>query len=155
MNLEKAEQFAIEKMKQYNLLPKWQFKFDRATVRFGQCQHTRRVISISKGLVEANEFEEVKDVILHEIAHALVGSRQGHNHNWKNMAKELGCNAQTYYGAEVTACTSGTIWIATCPECGKETERRRRNRTRACRMCCNKYAGGLYDSTYRFNWRKK
>ena len=36
---------------------------------------------------------EIKNTILHEIAHALVGSQHGHSQIWRKKAREIGCDA--------------------------------------------------------------
>ena len=38
--------------------------------------------------------EEVKNTLLHEIAHALVGPGHRHNRVWRQKAREIGCDAK-------------------------------------------------------------
>jgi hypothetical protein len=59
-------------MREHQLLPKWSFQFDSAKLAFGKCNFTDRVISLSRHLVELNNEAEVRDTVLHEIAHALA-----------------------------------------------------------------------------------
>ena len=70
MELADAESLALELMRQHGLLPRWKFKFDRAIRRFGCCNEGKRLISLSARLTELNSEYEVRDTILHEIAHA-------------------------------------------------------------------------------------
>ena len=51
----------------------YSFKFDNAKRRFGQCSYTDKRISLSKPLASNNldNFFQINDTILHEIAHAL------------------------------------------------------------------------------------
>ena len=51
----------------------YRFKFDNAKRRFGQCSYTNKRISLSKPLSSNNldNFFQINDTILHEIAHAL------------------------------------------------------------------------------------
>ena len=90
----------------------WTFKMDRATVRLGLCQFGPKVISLGAVYVESADEAAVRDIILHEIAHALVGAfalkpngavvrdRQrravttGHGWQWKVKAREIGCSGQ-------------------------------------------------------------
>ena len=51
---------------------------------------------LSKVFIEANEESEVKDLILHEIAHALVGCQHGHDHVWKAKCVEIGARPEQY-----------------------------------------------------------
>lgn len=39
---------------------------------------------------------QIKETILHEIAHAIVGPENGHNKIWKEKAKELGVRPSRY-----------------------------------------------------------
>ena len=59
----------------------WSVVLDRAKTRAGVCRADRREIGLSAPLTALHSPEEVRDTILHEIAHALVGpqprSRRG------------------------------------------------------------------------------
>ena len=57
-------------------------------------------IGITKKLANINTFEESQDVILHEIAHALVGRGHGHNEEWRNKCIEIGAKPEQYYQPE-------------------------------------------------------
>lgn len=72
----------------------WAFKFDSAKRRFGLCSHRNRTISLSGYMTELADRAMVKEVLLHEIAHALVGAGNGHNSVWRNKYMELGGNGQ-------------------------------------------------------------
>jgi len=67
----------------------WKFKWDRATRRFGCCHHQRKIISLSLPLTRLNPETQVRDTLLHEIAHALTPG-QGHNRHWKKKCVEVG-----------------------------------------------------------------
>ena len=90
----------------------WTFKMDRALSRLGLCQFGPKVISLGGAYVESAEAAAVRDTVLHEIAHALVGAfvltptgsvvrdRQGratkigHGWQWKIKAREIGCSGK-------------------------------------------------------------
>ena len=63
--------------------PAWSFEFNRRKRSLGLCFHHRKAVELSLHLVEHNGPEEVLDTLLHEIAHALVGPRHGHDAVWK------------------------------------------------------------------------
>lgn len=42
--------------------------------------------------------EKIDDVILHELAHAIVGPGAGHSAEWKECAKQLGCTSDVCVG---------------------------------------------------------
>lgn len=79
MELEEARDLALELMKQQDLEYRYRFEFDNAKRRFGRCSYRPRFITLSKRLVLLNDYETVKNVILHEIAHALTSPGKGHN----------------------------------------------------------------------------
>lgn len=73
----------------------WVVVFDNAKTRKGQTRFCQREISLSAPLTEINPMEQVRNTILHEIAHVLVGSWHGHDETWRFKALQIGCNGQT------------------------------------------------------------
>ena len=57
-------------------------------------------IGISKKLTQINEISESEDTVLHELAHALVGSGHGHNAVWKQMCVKIGAKPESCYKDE-------------------------------------------------------
>ncbi|HQK32467.1 MAG TPA: SprT-like domain-containing protein, partial [Phycicoccus sp.] len=55
----------------------WTVVADRAKTRAGVCRFAKRQIGLSRPLTELHSEAEVRDTILHEIAHALVGPEHG------------------------------------------------------------------------------
>ena len=103
MELKQASKLAIELIDKHGLLNRgWHFAFDRANRRFGSCQYYRKRITLSKFLTELNSEQEVRNTILHEIAHALTPG-QHHNHIWRAKAKEIGCTGDRCYSSEQVA----------------------------------------------------
>lgn len=84
----------------YDLLHKhslfdWTFVLDNSVTRAGLCNSARKCISVSKHLSSDMITEvAVRNIILHEIAHALVGSFHQHDHVWKQKAMEIGCDGK-------------------------------------------------------------
>ena len=126
MNLAHAQQLAESLMAQHRLTAKgWSFEFDTAKRRFGCCNFSNKVISLSAPLTNANEEAQVKDTILHEIAHALVGSGHGHDSVWKAKCREIGCKDERCYSDKDTVLIAGK-YRAVCGGCGKEHSRHKR-----------------------------
>jgi len=98
MELDKAQGLANRLMNEHHLNKKWKFRFDRSKVRFGQARTTvvrGRVvheITLSSHLTLASSEPSVRDTILHEIAHVLVGLEHGHDAKWQRKARALGCD---------------------------------------------------------------
>src|SRR4051812_10912138 len=59
-------------------LAKWKFEFTKGIRTLGVCRYQRRVIGLSRHLIEPNHLEQTRDTLLHKCAHALVGSCHGH-----------------------------------------------------------------------------
>src|SRR5918993_2384857 len=87
MNLYEAAHLARSLMKEHGL-DGWAFGFDHARRRFGACNYTRRRITLSRPLVLLNGIDEVRDTILHEIAHALCPSDK-HGPRWRATCRRL------------------------------------------------------------------
>jgi predicted SprT family Zn-dependent metalloprotease len=88
----------------------------------GLCVYSRRTIELSIHFVERNPEEEIRDTILHEIAHALVGHRHGHGPVWKKKCLEIGARPVRCGQAEMPA----GQWKASCGSCGKKFDRHRK-----------------------------
>mmetsp|Transcript_760 Transcript_760/g.1920 ORF Transcript_760/g.1920 Transcript_760/m.1920 type:complete len:456 (-) Transcript_760:109-1476(-) len=75
-------------------LKDWEFCFDHAKRRHGCCKYNRKQISMSRHFINnvSTTVDQVKNTILHEIAHALVGHKHGHDAVWRKMALQLGCD---------------------------------------------------------------
>lgn len=95
MKLFEAEKLAVNLMNKYGLIEKgWIFKFSRAVRTNGLCHQKEKYISLSSVKVSLNEEPVIKNTILHEIAHALVGVEHGHDWVWKQKAIEIGCTGE-------------------------------------------------------------
>lgn len=100
----------------------WRFKFDAARKRGGLCSHSEKTISLSRYLAPAWGDAEVRDVILHEIAHALVGPGMGHGVVWQRKLLSIGgTGSRTHKNATVPG-----RYVAVCDHCGVEVGRRHR-----------------------------
>src|SRR5262245_56808669 len=135
MDLAAAELLALNLMAEHGL-PHWVFAFDRAVCRFGSCNQRKRRITLSTQLTRLNTESEVRDTLLHEIAHALVGVRAGHGPKWRRTALAIGCNALRCYGAEVR--TPSHTFVGACPTCDYTIRRARRRRV-SCGKCDKRF----------------
>ena len=71
-------------------LREWTFRFSAARGRLGECREGEKLIRLSRRHAVNDGPEEVKDTILHEIAHALAGAKARHGPVWKAVAVRLG-----------------------------------------------------------------
>ncbi len=99
-------------------LDQWSFRFDRAKRRAGSCIHATRTITLSSPLVRLYDEKVVRGVILHEIAHALVGAAHQHDAAWKETARRIGAPDSARLPA--TLPSPEAPWVGTCPRCGSQ-----------------------------------
>jgi len=120
MTMDTARDLAIELMTMHGLIKSgWTFHFDHSQRRFGVCKYGRKEICLSWKLTIMNEDDEVKETILHEIAHALVPARAGHGRVWKEMAARVGANPVRCYDSKTVEAPK-LRFQGTCPTCGRE-----------------------------------
>ena len=111
----------------------WQLVFDLATARGGSCRYSEKQITLSVTYCLKASKEEIVDTILHEIAHAIVGPKHGHDATWKAVARRIGCTAERCHRIQHTP----PRWHGQCG-CGQQWERQRltqRARTSRCGKC--------------------
>lgn len=149
MKLTDARKLALTEMMRWSLYD-WSFDFDKAVRRFGACHYNLKRITLSKTLVELNDEKQVRNVILHEIAHAIAGHSNGHNQAWKDCAKSIGCDGERCYSEEVVKPPKRFSGI--CPNCHHRIERNQRKG--ACAGCCKRYNHGFYSSKYEYKWTR-
>lgn len=87
---------AEELLKKYDLAGT-KIEFRNHFNAVGKCCEDGRIITLLLQHCLSNDIEEVKNTILHEIAHALVGNHCGHNIVWQKKATELGVTWKRNY----------------------------------------------------------
>ena len=151
MDLPSAGQLATSLMREHGLMEAgWGFGFNRGRRTLGLCRFGRKRIELSSHFVMANGEAEVRQTVLHEIAHALVGppgagrrcerfggaaNDRPHGPAWQAACRSLGIEPSRL---NRTAAVTAGRWRATCGGCGVEHSRHRRpmaGRTYVCRRC--------------------
>jgi len=118
----------------------WTFGFDHAVRRAGCCNFRRKRISMALQFARRADEAEIRDTLLHEIAHALVGKKHNHDEVWRAKALQIGCSGERCHDLcftpprYIVACRNG-CWRATA-------ERRRRN------VVCRECRGEIVYQTY-------
>lgn len=153
MHTREASELALAEMKKWGLLEKgWRFTFDQSKRRFGVCRHGQKVIGLSSPLTLCNQPDEVRDTILHEIAHALAGYANGHNGVWKQHCLLVGARPIRCYSTEHVV-QPDMNYEAICPKCARVVKKDRLpHRTRACGVCCKRYNGGRFNLDFVLNF---
>lgn len=127
-----------EYLLQVHELPDWQVEYDAAKRRAGVCRFNERTIGLSAPLTAIHSELEVRDTILHEIAHARVGPRHGHDEVWRAEALRLGSSGERCVSADSPALT--TPWLGVCPAGHTVGRHRRPERVMACGECAPRFS---------------
>ncbi|MDO4901200.1 SprT-like domain-containing protein [Actinomyces sp.] len=123
----------------------WSVCFDRARRRAGQTDHSRRRITLSRHLMALYDEAEVRETVLHEIAHARVGAAHGHDAAWRAEAHRLGASGERLVSSR-TPRVPGR-WVGTCPA-GHTVDRMRRP---ALPCSCSRCARG-FNAAHLLSW---
>ncbi|ARJ04577.1 hypothetical protein GCM10010988_33800 [Cnuibacter physcomitrellae] len=116
----------------------WTFGFDNAKTRAGQCNYTARRITVSRYLASRYEDDEIHQVLLHEVAHALAGAGAGHGVRWKTVASSIGYVGSRLHDGE--RADDLAPWVGVCPA-GHSYFRHRRPTTRlSCSRCSRRFS---------------
>lgn len=126
----------------------WTFGFDNAKTRAGLCNYTHKRISVSKYLAAKYEDDEIHQVLLHEVAHAMAGTRAGHGPRWKAIASDLGYEGKRLHDGAIA--DEFAPWVGTCPAGHVHYRYRRPTRPLACGRCSKKF-----NSAHAIGWLKR
>lgn len=116
-----------------HLDPTWTFGFDNAKKRAGQCNFTTRGITVSRYLASRYDDDEVHQILLHEVAHALAGPRAAHGAKWRKVATELGYDGKRTHDGEIA--DELAPWVGKCPAGHVHYRYRQPTRPLACGLC--------------------
>lgn len=116
----------------------YSFGFDRAVRRAGQCDFAKRRITLSRHLVENSSIDEIEQVLLHEIAHALAGQAAGHGQAWRSEARRIGYRFERVDWARISQ--SAQRYVGKCPAGHEHIRMRRPSGPRSCRRCAGSFS---------------
>jgi len=114
----------------------WTVVLDGAKTRAGVCRPGRREIGLSRPLTQLHAPEEVRDTVLHEVAHALVGTGHGHDAVWRATARRIGCTGRR----TTSAPRPPGPWTGRCAAGHTSTRHRRPVRVVSCARCAPAFA---------------
>ena len=126
-------------------LEDWEVSYDNAKRRAGICKFGERTLGLSAPLTAVHSEDDVRDTILHEIAHALVGPRHGHDAHWRRVAISIGCSGERCAPAD--APSSHAAWLGTCPSGHTLDRHRRPERVLTCGICSS-----TFDLAHVYTW---
>lgn len=151
MDLVAAEKLCRSLLQEHGLL-KYRFEWGNMRVQVANCStsplNDNRAPQYRTGRVRfsryyAAEYTEaqVKETMLHEIAHALASHDVNHGPEWKKIALSIGSNGKRCAGAEdAVDLTKYNKWISYCPNGHFRTKARRpTTRMPSCGKCSKTY----------------
>lgn len=98
------------KMLRDNGLRGWTVKVSRGRRTIGLCSYLDKTIYISKYHLDNDSYDDVRDTIIHEVAHAL-NPRDGHGAEWRKTSISLGGTGNQYH---THASSYPSKWTTTC-----------------------------------------
>ena len=115
----------------------WTFKFDGAAQRLGSCRYRPKLITFSRHYTHLEE-AKIRDVLLHEIAHALTPG-VGHGWRWRDKCREIGARPERCASEQSTKRPRYTYRCPN-PVCSNTTGFYRKPRIRRSCGKCSPYA---------------
>jgi hypothetical protein len=126
----------------------WSFGFDNAKTRAGLCSFADHRITVSRYLAGRYEDDEIHQILLHEVAHALAGPRVGHGAAWRVIAKDLGYDGKRTHDGAIA--DEFAPWVGTCPAGHVHYRYKRPARLLACGKCSRRF-----DPAFQITWQQR
>lgn len=114
-----------------HLLDEWDFDWNNRKSALGVCNYRKKTIYLSEYFLGRVTDDEIKDTILHEIAHALTWvfyHKTGHGPVWKRICRQIGAKPQRCYHGEVK--NEDSQYTVKCPKCSFSFARHRFNKSK-------------------------
>lgn len=151
-----VERLALGLMSEHNLnWPAWGFRFSRGKLYLGRCHYNRfhgGTIDFSTNYLHL-PIEEIKDTLLHEIAHALAGHKAGHGPEWKAMCRKVGAKPNPKADLRPEQDIEWK-WTGVCPNNHtlKRHAKTQKTERLACARCCRDFNDGFFHPKFLFEW---
>ncbi len=127
---------------------RWSFAFDNAKRRAGLCNYTERRFTVSRYLAEKFDDDEIHQVLLHEVAHALAGPAAGHGAAWKAIAREIGYVGGVTHHGEIAH--ERAPWVGLCSAGHEHFRFRKPTRVHSCGKCAKSFS-----PSHVITWRRR
>lgn len=127
----------------------WRFGWDRARRRAGACHHDKSLITLSRPFAELGTVDDAHQILLHEIAHALVGKEENHGPRWLETARSIGYTGRVRHSGPTPDHLAR--WVGTCPAGHTVLRHRRpRNVVASCSTCHPRF-----DRAHLITWEQR
>lgn len=77
-------------------------------------------LRLSSNFLPHLDDDEIKDVILHEVAHCIAGAKAGHGPRWKRVAASLGAKPERTLDVDNEILDKVSKYKTWCRDCGEE-----------------------------------
>lgn len=157
MNLNSAKSLALRLMRKHGLISQgWAFRWNNNARRAGVCKirlarmlrphilaqkapiPQQKRIELSRHWTRIHSPTQVKNTVLHEIAHALAGLQARHGSAWKEIAARIGAAPRScFVDARLAKKPNYTIF---CENCGRPHHLYKLSsawRKRSCKICAS------------------
>ncbi len=103
----------------------------------GSYTPTKKLISISSRLLALGNDGDIREVVLHEVAHAIVHSRWGerptaHGKEFRSVCQEIGAKPRRYVDVSTDDWDSRIRYLSKCESCHVSIVRKRRMKSVRC-----------------------
>lgn len=112
----------------------WTFVWSKGKSTAGVCRYNSKQIAISHQYALKAPWESVKNTVLHEIAHSLVGIEHRHDAVWKAAAQRVGCTGERCHTVTYTKHAWSFQCVNKCWSVGMH-RRTRANLEKECHKC--------------------
>lgn len=107
---------------------------------------TPKLLKLSRPLLTKVDKAEVRDTILHEIAHFVAGIDAGHGPAWKRACRQVGANPQRTADVGDEVISKVATYVSTCDHCGHRYYHSRRLSKRYIHGCDDGQRGTMSPS---------
>ncbi len=125
----------------------WRVEWDGAKRRAGATHYAHKKITYSKPLAVLYPEATLREVMLHEVGHALAGQRSGHGEKWAQAVRLLGGSPSVTLPAHLPK--PEARWLGQCPRCGATRALHSApRRVVSCGKCSKTFDGRLVFTWY-------
>ena len=131
-----------------NGLKDWKIDTNFHKRSHGICYHSKKKIEISEILTPHCKDSAVLNTLTHEIAHALVGPKQGHGDLWRNTHIRLGGNGERLSNedsyedgkdGQIKVKEQHSNYVAVCKNGHVVYSNKLSRRNYSCSQCCDRF----------------
>lgn len=139
--LQSVESLTRELMTHHGLIG-WNFKWLHSYRCYGRCYYNRKLIGLSKRFVLSSKVtdSDIRNVILHEIAHALEPGAH-HGPRWVARALAIGCDGKRCSPVQIER---KVRYVYQCTRCEYILERMRQINYIRLQNCTHYKCGGFF-----------